>query len=491
MQHWRHVLILWVIIFLSCSAEARTRFHLHSQPVYGTQNLIAEINRIVAASDPNATVGIYVKSMKYGDTLYAKNTQRLLIPASIMKIFTAEAALLYLGPQFKFPTRFFTDAQPFETTNGVLNGNLYFVHSGDPSLTYFDIANLMSNLKAGQISRINGNVYIDNSAYDQNNFGPGWIGNDTRYCYAAPINASIINHNCLNFKIAPANRPGYLANIVPNNHYYYGNIVNYVTTRSSRTRACYLRLGRDANEIITISGCVPKGHFSQGVSVVVANVIQYNESMLRSLFHQFGIMIKGSIAPGVKPGHSAILATHESPPLPVLVTDMLKKSDNIIAGSLFKKIGELYTARPGSWENGSFAVKQILARRAALDISQINIADGAGLSEENRIKPAQMMQVLEFAYHNTATNSAFVSALPIAGKDGTLKHRLYNVTRKVRAKTGTLAGHGVVSLAGYAVSKNKETIGFVIIVNGRRGNDWKYRAMEDQIVTALTNYVRT
>ena len=224
MRFWRHILIFWVIIFLSCAAQARMRFH--SQTIYGTRNLTAEINRIVYEADPSATVGIHIKSMKYGDTLYSKNDQRLLIPASIMKIFTAEAALLYLGPQFKFPTRFFTDVPRENVNNGVINGNIYFVHSGDPSLTYSDVTNLMALLKSEQITRINGNVYIDNSAYDQNNFGPGWIGNDTRYCYAAPINASIINHNCLNFKIAPANRPGYLANIVPNDHYYYGNIVN-------------------------------------------------------------------------------------------------------------------------------------------------------------------------------------------------------------------------------------------------------------------------
>lgn len=487
MRFWRHVLIFWVIIFLSCATHARSRFY--SEPIYGRQNLAAEINRIVYNTDPNAVVGIHIKSMKYGDTLYSRNDDRPLIPASIMKIFTAEAALLYLGPQFKFPTRFFTDAKDTTTNNGVLNGNIYFVHSGDPSLTYFDIANLMTRLKSAQITRINGNVYIDNSAYDQDNFGPGWIGDDTRYCYAAPINASIINHNCINLRIAPAKRPGYLASIVPNSHYYYGNISNSVTT-TQRARSCALHLGRGNNDTITISGCVPKGRYPQGISTVVYNVIQYNKSLLYSLFREFGILVQGSIGSGIAPRHSAVLATHESKPLPALITEMLKKSDNIIAGSLFKKMGELYTEQPGSWENGSFAVKEILARRASVDTSSMRITDGSGISPENRIKPAQMMQVLEFAYHNTATNSAFISALPAAGRDGTLKHRLYNAARKVRAKTGSLSKHGVVSLAGYAITKNKEPLGFVIIINGRPGYTWRYREMEDKIVTALTNYVR-
>jgi D-alanyl-D-alanine carboxypeptidase/D-alanyl-D-alanine-endopeptidase (penicillin-binding protein 4) len=488
MGRWFQIIIFWVILLLCSSLQARIKFR--SEPIYGIQNLTAEINRIIYNTDPNATVGIHIKSMKYGDTLYAKNEQRLLVPASIVKIFTAEAALLYLGPEFKFPTRFFTDAQATNTNNGVLNGNVYIVHSGDPSLTYNDISEMMSSLKSQQIQRINGNVYIDNSAYDQNNFGPGWEQDDTRFCYAAPINASIINRNCLSFKIAPAKRPGYLANIIRNPNFYTGNIYNSVTTKKHRARACYIRVNKDANNTISLSGCVPKGHYAQGVSTVISNVVQYNRSLLHSLFERFGILVGGDIVSGVAPYHSSLLASHESKPLPVLIKEMLKKSDNIIAGSLFKKIGELYTEQPGSWKNGSLAVKAILAKKAAIDTSQMNIMDGSGISPENRIKPIQMMQVLEFAYHHTPTNSAFVSALPLAGVDGTLKRRLYNVSRKVRAKTGTLAERGVVSLAGYTITKDKEPVGFVIIVNGRRGYDWKYRAMEDKIVTALANYQR-
>ena len=84
-----------------------------------------------------------------------------------------------------------------------------------------------------------------------------------------------------------------------------------------------------------------------------------------------------------------------------------------------------------------------------------------------------MMQVLDFAYHHYGTNYEFISSLPIAGRDGTLKNRLRNVSRKVRAKTGTMARTGVVSLAGYAVTKDKEPMAFVIIFNGQNGKSFK------------------
>jgi D-alanyl-D-alanine carboxypeptidase/D-alanyl-D-alanine-endopeptidase (penicillin-binding protein 4) len=485
MKFLRIFMMLCMMLSLLPQAYARSQ---HLNPNYTTADLTAEINRIVANTDSHAAIGINIKSMKYGDTIYTKNDQRSFIPASILKIFTAEAALLYLGSEYKFPTSFFTDST--HSNKGIINGNLYLVHSGDPSLTYTDLTTLMSALKSQQIQSVTGNVYIDNTAYDQIGFGPGWDWDDKRYCYAAPINASIINHNCLSFKIKPAKKSGQIANIVPNPHYYYGAIQNEVMTKSSRARSCYLRLGVSSSNNVAISGCLPKGRYAQGVSTVISDVMQYNKSMLQRLFQSFGIHVNGSINAGAAPPHAAMLAVHESKPLHTLVNEMLKMSDNIIAGSLFKKIGELYTQQPGSWQNGSLAVKKIFGQKATIDLSQMNILDGSGLSPNNRITPHQMIQVLDFAYHHDGTSTQFISSLPIAGIDGTLKHRLGHIAGKVRAKTGTLSDTGVVSLAGYAVSRTKEPIAFVIIVNGHQGNAWKYREMEDKIVTALTNYSR-
>jgi D-alanyl-D-alanine carboxypeptidase/D-alanyl-D-alanine-endopeptidase (penicillin-binding protein 4) len=424
--------------------------------------------------------------MSSGDTLYAKNTQDSLVPASILKIFTAEAALLYLGPDYTFLTRLLTDAQTVR--QGTVEGNVYLVHSGDPSLTYADLTDLLAALKARNIQAINGNVYIDTTAYDQANFGPGWMWRDRQYCYAAPVNASIINHNCLAFKITPAKAAGHRASFVGNPNYYYSGVANSVVTKRANARSCYVQLGMLANNGISLSGCVPAGHFAWGASAVIDDIMGYNKSLMHWLFRRFGIQINGDILAGQAPQGLSVIAVHQSQPLTVLVKDMLKKSDNIIAGSLFKKMGELYTRRPGSWQNGSEAVKNILAQRIEMNSAEMTLLDGSGLSPENRIKPAQMMKVLDFAFHHTPTNYPFISALPVAGVDGTLKHRLYNVARKVRAKTGTMSG--VVSLAGYTVSKDKEPIAFVIMVNGHRGGLWKYRKMEDQIVTALANYQR-
>lgn len=452
----------------------------YSSTTDGLQNQIAHI---INNGSPNAVLGVEIKSMKYNDILYAKNSNQSFVPASTAKILTAEAALLYLGPHYQFQTQFLTDAAPNE--NGVIQGNIYLVHSGDPTLTYEDLSDLMATLKSQQISRVTGNIYIDTTAYDGVTFGPGWSWNDTRFCYAAPISASIINHNCLSFLLTPSKTKGHPANIAGKN---LAGVRNNVVTQSNRARSCSIRLGNNSGSI-TLEGCMRKGHAAQGVSTVVKNVVGYNQAMLRDLFNRYRIRVDGSFLSGTAPKNLNVLATHRSQPLSELITDMLKMSDNIIAGSLFKKMGSIYTKKPGTWENGSQAVTRILAEEAKVNTSGLMVIDGSGLSRFNQISPAQMMQVLDFAFHHDATSYEFISALPIAGVDGTLKRRLKNISWKVRAKTGTMSG--VVSLAGYAISRDQEPIAFVIMVNGRTGFGWKYKALEDQIVTALTHYSRS
>lgn len=484
------IIIIFISIFLLCGeATARKKPRSHTyQPVViaGQKNLEYELNRILQDIDSKAVVGIAIQSMDTGEPLYNKNAYKPLIPASIMKLLVAEAALLYLGPDYKFPTTLLTDAEGI--TDGIIKGNVYLVQTGDPSLTYYDLNDLMVALKSSGIQKIEGNVYIDTSAYDDANYGPGWVWNDKRYCYAAPISASIINKNCLALKIVPASSVGHNAQIVQNPRYYYGQIDNAVVTKRNKSRTCSgLQLNHSGDQL-SLSGCMPKGNYAWGVSTVISDIKKYNQSMISSLFKRYGIQVQGQVLLGDAPSNLQSIALHESKSLSLLINEMLKMSDNIIAGSLLKKMGEFYARQPGSWENGGDAVKQILNRKAKVNISDLSILDGSGLSPDNRVKASQLMQVLNFAYHNEATNYEFLSALPIAGVDGTLKHRLQNVTRKVRAKTGTMSKSGVVSLAGFAMSREKEPIAFVIIINGSSGYSWKYREAIDKIVTALTNY---
>ncbi len=392
---------------------------------YSPQGLANEISFLISKNNRGADIGVYVKSMQRGDVLYNLRSQNSFTPASTMKVLTAESALLYLGPNYRFATQLLTDAT--KIASGTLQGNLYVVLSGDPTLTAADLTTLIGTLKTRQISRIAGNVYIDETAYDQNDYGPDWSASDEGYCYGAPISAGIIDHNCV---------------------------------------------------------------ISKNASVVINNVNEYDREFIQTLLHHESITVTGTVALAPARGHLALLAQHASAPLPVLITTMLKKSDNIIAGALFKKLGELYTRQPGSWKNGSLAVQGILAKYTGVNLASVRVLDGSGLSPDNLVQPAQLLHVLDFAYHNPNTAPYLINALPIAGIDGTLKHRLYPVARRVHAKTGTLLHTGVSALAGYATTNRQETLAFVIMVNSGNSQGWRYRDLIDQITTALVRFDR-
>ncbi|OGT36845.1 MAG: D-alanyl-D-alanine carboxypeptidase/D-alanyl-D-alanine-endopeptidase [Gammaproteobacteria bacterium RIFCSPHIGHO2_12_FULL_37_14] len=486
-----HYLFLLGMILLLNNIALGKRYRSKPVPitfstVYGISQLNSELNQLISANLANADISVYVKSMKYGDMLYARNIHQPLTPASTLKIFTAEAALLYLSPEYRFSTQLLTDAKSVK--NGILQGNLYIVLSGDPTLTYYDLVDLMLSLKTQQIRAVAGNVYIDNTAYDQRFYGPGWVWKDTNYCYAAPISASIINHNCLSFKVTPSKIPGRAAQVVTSPKYFYPPIRNSVITKTKKTRSCSVRLTGDTSSIISIDGCMPRGKYAWGVSYVVADIPEYNRALFKNLLNRLSVNVYGNVTFGSASNNLSLIGAHNSKPLRLLINDMLKKSDNIIAGALFKKLGQLYTREPGSWENGSFAVSQILAKRAGVNITGMRVLDGSGLSPDNLATSAQMMQVLDFAFHHYATSYEFISALPIAGVDGTLKHRMGYIARKVRAKTGTISG--VASLAGYTVTAEKEPLAFVIMINGSKGMGWRYKALEDKMTTTLTRYVR-
>ena len=484
-----HVLVTLGIVFgMTAVSLARPQVitQVKSRPVRanveGIAQLQNELNAIVN-SDGTAAIGVYVRSMRTNENLYTRNINQPLTPASTLKILTAESALIYLGPDYRFPTKLLTDAKGVK--EGILQGNLYVVLSGDPTLTYNDIEDLLLSLKNQQIHGIAGNIYIDHTAYDQNFYGPGWEWKDKNYCYAAPIGASIINHNCIPFKISPS-AAGQMAQVITSPKYFYPAIKNDVITKARS--GCHLRVDTDEDSSILLDGCMRPGRYSWGISYVVADIPEYSRSLIKGVLQEQGINLTGRVLLGSTPANTSLVGIHQSKALRALVTEMLKKSDNIIAGALFKKLGQLYFHRQGSWESGSLAVSHILARNAGMNVTGLRALDGSGLSPANLTTPQQMMDVLNYAYHSYGTSFEFISALPIAGIDGTLKHRLYNIARRVRAKTGTIAG--VNTLAGYAVSAENEPLAFVIMINGTKGLGWRYKGLEDKIAVALTRFRR-
>ena len=103
------------------------------------------------------------------------HSQQMALPASTQKVITALAALLQLGPDFRFTTTLETKGS---LDGGVLKGDLIARFGGDPTLKRQDIRNMVATLKKAGVQRIEGNVLIDTSVFASHDKAPGWPWND-------------------------------------------------------------------------------------------------------------------------------------------------------------------------------------------------------------------------------------------------------------------------------------------------------------------------
>ena len=117
------------------------------------------------------------------------------------------------------------------------------------------------------------------------------------------------------------------------------------------------------------------------------------------------------------------------------------------------------------------------------------IVDGSGLSRRDTISAETVLTVLRHM-HDPAGTSPFVTALPIAGVDGTLSERMRNTLAagNVRAKTGTMSN--IRSLAGYVKTRDGETLAFVAMVNNFEGAGIVANQALDGIGVRLASFSR-
>jgi D-alanyl-D-alanine carboxypeptidase/D-alanyl-D-alanine-endopeptidase (penicillin-binding protein 4) len=173
-----------------------------------------------------------------------------------------------------------------------------------------------------------------------------------------------------------------------------------------------------------------------------------------------GIPVRGKPAAGPAPQDSEVLASIDSPPMQTIVRLTLKPSDNFFAEVLAKDIAMQADGR-GTTSAGA-ALAAGFARRLG---SGARLVDGSGLSRGDRASPYRVVRLLAALTKRDEYDSLF-SALPIAGRDGTLKDRMRRGPARDRchAKTGTLSN--VSALSGYCQARSGDLYAFSFLMNG-------------------------
>lgn len=427
----------------------------------------ANVDDYITQLPDGANLALIVQKVGASIPQIEYHSQQMALPASTQKVITALAALLQLGPDFRFIT---TLERRGDIKDGVLDGDLITRFSGDPTFRRQSLRNMVAALKQAGVQKINGNVLIDTSVFASHDKAPGWPWNDMTQCFSAPPSAAIVDKNCFSVSLysAPkANDPAFVRIA----SYYPVTVYSQVRTLAKGSPdAQYCELDVVAGDLnrYTLTGCLTQRSDPLPLAFAIQDGAGYAGALLKDELNQAGISYSGSLLRQTIPNPPGeVIASTQSPALHDLLRIMLKKSDNMIADTVFRTIGHNYYNVPGTWRSGADAVRQILRQKAGVNLGNTLFVDGSGLSRHDLISPATMMQVLQYIALNDSTLN-FISMLPLAGHDGTLQYRAglhaAGVDGKVSAKTGSL--QGVYNLAGFITAASGQRLAFVQYLSG-------------------------
>lgn len=431
------------------------------------------VEKVIAGVAPAAHVGLEVVSLGKGDHVYGRNGEKRYMPGSSLKLFIAGAALDLLGPHYRFETGIYTDGK-----------DCYLVASGDPSLDAKGLEDLVHQMKQKGVDRIEGNVVLDLEVFDRVEMGPGWMWDEEPAFWCSPLGALNVEHNCMTFSVQPSSEAGRSCYV---SFYPECEGIELINRTKTFKKGQGINVRRLVDGRFELAGSMGVEEESWAVKVPVREPHKFAAAILRELFRKNQIAFDGDVTLGECPKDVMELGMHRSEVLSELLKTLLKESDNLYADTLFKKVGQVRFGAPGTWQKGSRAVREFLAQKVGMDVEEMVVLDGCGLSRYNLVSPRQMVAFLRWVHEGFVYGAVFKEALPIAGIDGTLKGRMKApfLQGKVRAKTGSMTG--VSALCGY-VEGEEDGMVFALFANGyvKSGREIKGK-LEDEVCHVLVN----
>jgi len=420
----------------------------------------------------NSKLGVVVKSLTSGKTIYEHNPDKMYIPASNEKIITSVSALSLLGKDYRFKTEFYSGGG---ISNGVLHGGLYIKGYGDPTLSEGHLGYIVFQLKKRGVKEIKGKIVVDDSYFEKDRYAKGWKEEWKDDFYSPAISALSFNYNIIELKVY-ASKAGSKPAIKIEPKGSNIEVINKAVT--SRKKGALKTIWRN-DETIVLSGTIkPKATVT--LKIPVLDPTLFTGNVIRNAIEEAGIKVSGPVVANTVPRWAKTIYTHYSDPLSSVITEYNKNSVNIIGENLMKTMGAEYKGIPGTWENGSAVISEFLKEVGIKN--GFTIVDGSGLSLLNRVSPETLTDILSYAYENKLIATDFIESLPVAGVDGTLKKRFRQseIQGRVRAKTGYL--NNVRALSGYIFTRKGDVLVFSILSNGF---GWKTKELQNDLLGEL------
>lgn len=376
----------------------------------------------------HSSIGIYIKDLRTEKVVFESDAERALLPASVMKSFTAASALSLLGKDFRFETIVALSGSRGDVP-GEWDGNIVVIPSTDPTLESDNFKenkgfcdSIAVNLKRMGVTRIKGGIDVVEAVED---FGPvaQWEIDDVAWAYGAGL--FDFNYKDNIFSLRPATGktnpeiPGLTVDIYPSSS-------NDLLRGAFSDRLLVFAKNMDDRKWRTSStmpwpAAVFKAELekklrSEGISVVDGDA--QDSDVVTTIYR------------------------HRSPRLEEILQSLMFRSDNMFAEGVLRALA------PGELRSEAIARELKLWSDRGLETDFITVKDGSGLARADRMSARFIGDMLQWMAKSDMAET-YVSFFPVAGKSGTMKSYLAKtrLSGKLAVKTGSM--NGVQCYAGY------------------------------------------
>ena len=485
-------------LLLSACATARPPRAGNSSSHRDTHHVLTDnLTALLENAEPDQALwAVFVRSLDSGDVVFAHHGDRLLMPASTMKIITLAVAAERLGWDYSYETTLLSSGA---VVDGVLRGDLIVRGSGDPTINSsagngmpaFD-AWAATLLKAG-ITAVDGQVIGDDDLVEDAAPGYGWSWDDLPYGYATPGGALQHHDNVAVLRVHPDSVVGEDAVIEVWPQASGVRVVNRVETVSP-DGDIELTLQRMPNGALEVVGAVPANTTPVLLTASVQNPTIFFVGGLKQTLTMWGIDVSGDavdiddVDPTIADDALRVLASHRSPPLFDIAATLMGASQNLYAETLLRTLDQ--DRRPRTAAAGRDMMRGVM-ESWGVDPSRIVVADGSGLSRYNYVTARTLVDVLQRMHDDPRHASPFLATLPVAARSGTLAMRLRGTAAagNVHAKTGSMSN--VRALSGYVTSADGEALAFAVLANNFPGPAGPILAVIDRLVEQLALSTRS
>jgi D-alanyl-D-alanine carboxypeptidase/D-alanyl-D-alanine-endopeptidase (penicillin-binding protein 4) len=497
-------------------------FLLLSVSVWGQDMQVEDKSEIIqqavdaVVADPSfaqAIVGICVMDSE-GNVLAGSNQEKMLIPASNMKLFSTGAALHVLGPEYCFET---TVAHDGVIEDGVLKGNLFVIGGGDPTLGSKDsiavplertFAVWEKLLRDAGVRRIEGSIVGDGRYFEGPAEEPTWLWNDIGTYYGAGVTGLMFYENMQSFSVSAGPSVGAPVNIRP--HYPECPWMDFryaCSTGTAGTGDLLYMYTSDLAPVAEIRGTFAVDRAAKRVDC--AN--KFPEYTCAHYFAEYlrrkGIpcsegagdfRLKTDWMPETEPGGMTVLGSSFSPSLDRIVFETNHASNNVFAETLFRSLGKVLHSS-ACYDSSYVAINDAFTELGLAEMKGIRIQDGSGLSRQNLVSAEALCRFL-YTMGDSPAFEYFLESLPSPGFTGTLEYNMKgqpeSLRSRIKVKSGSMTGvrcySGYILPTGSAVGGHEDSDGLPdgaliisIMTNNCTSPTWKVRPLLDRLMVAL------